>query len=66
MAFYRGLNYGKLKKMLALEMPLTKDDLTKMVKKHIDLENLQKNEGLSGNLRETLSRRDTQGQSKKP
>ncbi|GAA0142374.1 hypothetical protein LIER_42716 [Lithospermum erythrorhizon] len=29
MAFYRGLNYGKLKKALILDTPLTKDELTK-------------------------------------
>ncbi|GAA0158452.1 hypothetical protein LIER_15471 [Lithospermum erythrorhizon] len=66
MAFYRGLNYGKLKKAMVLETPITKDELTKMVNKHIDLENLQKKEGLSGDLREKLSRRDNKGQSKKP
>ncbi|GAA0171207.1 hypothetical protein LIER_41106 [Lithospermum erythrorhizon] len=40
MSFYLGLNYEKLKKSLVLETPLTKDELTKMVNKHIDLENL--------------------------
>ncbi|GAA0159710.1 hypothetical protein LIER_16424 [Lithospermum erythrorhizon] len=64
-AFYRRLNYGKLKKALVLETCLTKDELTKMVNKHIDLENLQRKEGPSGDLREKLSRRDNQGQSKK-
>ncbi|GAA0157404.1 hypothetical protein LIER_14679 [Lithospermum erythrorhizon] len=56
MAFYRGLNYGKLKKALVLKTPLTKDELTKLVNKHIDLENLQRKEGPSGDLREKLSR----------
>ncbi|GAA0157792.1 hypothetical protein LIER_14979 [Lithospermum erythrorhizon] len=28
MAFYRGIRYGKLKKALVLEMPLSKDQLT--------------------------------------
>ncbi|GAA0169860.1 hypothetical protein LIER_24245 [Lithospermum erythrorhizon] len=50
MVFYRGLNYGKLKKALVLETPLTKDELTKMVNKHMDLENLQMKEGPSGDL----------------
>ncbi|GAA0146159.1 hypothetical protein LIER_06179 [Lithospermum erythrorhizon] len=36
MAFYRGLNYGKLKKVLVLETPLMMDELTKMVNKYID------------------------------
>ncbi|GAA0154351.1 hypothetical protein LIER_37861 [Lithospermum erythrorhizon] len=66
MAFYRELNYGKLKKALVLETPLRKDDLTKMVNKHIDLENLQRKEGPSGDLREKLSRKDNQGHSEKP
>ncbi|GAA0143366.1 hypothetical protein LIER_04066 [Lithospermum erythrorhizon] len=66
MAFYHGLNYGKLKKALVLETPLTKDEMSKMVNKHIDLKNLQKNEGPSGDLQEKLSKRDNQAHSKKP
>ncbi|GAA0140470.1 hypothetical protein LIER_35243 [Lithospermum erythrorhizon] len=66
MAVYHGLNYGKLKKALVLETPLTKDELTQMVNKHIDMENLERNEGPSGDLREKLGRKDNQGHSKKP
>ncbi|GAA0163580.1 hypothetical protein LIER_19409 [Lithospermum erythrorhizon] len=51
MAFHHGLNYGKLKKALILDTPLTKDELTKVVNKHIDLENLQRKEALYGDLR---------------
>ncbi|GAA0169881.1 hypothetical protein LIER_24263 [Lithospermum erythrorhizon] len=36
MAFYRGLKYGKLKKALTLDTPLTKDELTKVVNKYIN------------------------------
>ncbi|GAA0163554.1 hypothetical protein LIER_43654 [Lithospermum erythrorhizon] len=64
-AFYRGLNYDKLKKALVLDTPLTKDALTKMVNRHIDLKNLQRKERPSGDLQEKLSRRDPQGPSKK-
>ncbi|GAA0146201.1 hypothetical protein LIER_06212 [Lithospermum erythrorhizon] len=56
----------KLKKVLVLDIPLTKDELTKMVNKHIDLENLQRKEGLSSDIQEKLSRKDNQGQSKWP
>ncbi|GAA0177708.1 hypothetical protein LIER_29737 [Lithospermum erythrorhizon] len=57
MAFYRGLNYGKLKKALILDTPLTKDELTKV--------NLQRMEARYGDLREKLDRKDLQGPSKK-
>ncbi|GAA0152186.1 hypothetical protein LIER_37442 [Lithospermum erythrorhizon] len=40
MEFYRGLKYGKLKKALILDITLTKDELTRVVNKHIDLKNL--------------------------
>ncbi|GAA0154989.1 hypothetical protein LIER_12821 [Lithospermum erythrorhizon] len=66
MSFYRGLNYGKLKKALILDTPLTKDKVTRVVNKHIDLENLQRKEGPYGNLQEKLNRKDLQGPSKKP
>ncbi|GAA0169598.1 hypothetical protein LIER_40792 [Lithospermum erythrorhizon] len=55
MAFFLGFNYGKLNKALVLETPLTKDELTKMVNKNIDLENLLRKEGPSCDLREKLS-----------
>ncbi|GAA0168472.1 hypothetical protein LIER_23182 [Lithospermum erythrorhizon] len=45
MAFYRGLKYGKLKKVLILDTALTKDELTRVVNKHNNLENLQRKEG---------------------
>ncbi|GAA0167294.1 hypothetical protein LIER_22261 [Lithospermum erythrorhizon] len=65
MAFYSGLNYDKLKKALILDTPLTKDELTKMVNKHIDLENLQRKKASYGDLRKKLNRKDLQGPSKK-
>ncbi|GAA0157891.1 hypothetical protein LIER_43421 [Lithospermum erythrorhizon] len=36
----RPCNHGKLKKPLILDTPLTKDELTRVVNKPIDLENL--------------------------
>ncbi|GAA0184391.1 hypothetical protein LIER_31679 [Lithospermum erythrorhizon] len=42
-----------------------RDELTKVVNKHINLENLQRKEGPSGDLREKFNRRDPQGPSKK-
>ncbi|GAA0168740.1 hypothetical protein LIER_40624 [Lithospermum erythrorhizon] len=66
MTFYRRLNYGKQKKSLILNTPLTKDELTRVVNKHIDLENLQRKEGPYIDLREELNRNDLQGPSKKP
>ncbi|GAA0153493.1 hypothetical protein LIER_11716 [Lithospermum erythrorhizon] len=50
---------------LILDTPLTKDELTRAVNKHIDLENLQRKEGPQGDLRKRLNRRDPQGPSKK-
>ncbi|GAA0161319.1 hypothetical protein LIER_17662 [Lithospermum erythrorhizon] len=55
MVFYRGLNYGKLKKALILDTLLKKDELTRVVNKHIDLENLQRKEGPYNDLREKLN-----------
>ncbi|GAA0154905.1 hypothetical protein LIER_37992 [Lithospermum erythrorhizon] len=42
-----------------------KDELTKAVNKHIDLENLQRKEAPYGDLREKLNRRDLQGAARK-
>ncbi|GAA0150388.1 hypothetical protein LIER_09341 [Lithospermum erythrorhizon] len=50
MAFYRGLYYGNLKKELILDTPLTKDDLIRVVNKDIDLENMQRKDGLYNDL----------------
>ncbi|GAA0140888.1 hypothetical protein LIER_02158 [Lithospermum erythrorhizon] len=36
MTFYRGLTYGKLKKVLALETPLSKDELTARVRQYVE------------------------------
>ncbi|GAA0139655.1 hypothetical protein LIER_01156 [Lithospermum erythrorhizon] len=66
MVFYRGLTYGKLKKALVLDTPLTENELTRVVNKQIDLENLQREEGPYNNLREKLNRKDLQGSSKRP
>ncbi|GAA0168409.1 hypothetical protein LIER_23133 [Lithospermum erythrorhizon] len=52
MAFYRGLRYGKLKKALVLETPLSKDQLTARVNKYVELEGLKnkqnKGDGFKG------------------
>ncbi|GAA0152325.1 hypothetical protein LIER_10836 [Lithospermum erythrorhizon] len=48
MAFYRGLRYGKLKKTLVLEMPLSKDQLTARVKQYVELEELKTKEAKAG------------------
>ncbi|GAA0174050.1 hypothetical protein LIER_27521 [Lithospermum erythrorhizon] len=49
MAFYRGLWYGKLKKALVLEMPLSKDQLSARVKQYVESEELKTKE-MSGRI----------------
>ncbi|GAA0171156.1 hypothetical protein LIER_41093 [Lithospermum erythrorhizon] len=41
MAFYRGLTYGKLKKELVFETPLSKDELKARVRQYVELEELK-------------------------
>ncbi|GAA0146332.1 hypothetical protein LIER_06316 [Lithospermum erythrorhizon] len=62
MAFYRGLTYGKLKKALVLETPLSKDEHTERVRQYVELEEL-KNKGKTKDLRDMLRKR---GGSKSP
>ncbi|GAA0158494.1 hypothetical protein LIER_15502 [Lithospermum erythrorhizon] len=57
----RGFKYGKLKKALILDTPPTKDELTRVVNKHIDLENLQRKKGPRGDICEKLNRKYPQG-----
>ncbi|GAA0185503.1 hypothetical protein LIER_32791 [Lithospermum erythrorhizon] len=58
MAFFNGLAYGKLKKVLLVKTPLSKDALTREVKQHIELEELMKKGGGSADLRETVLKKD--------
>ncbi|GAA0142242.1 hypothetical protein LIER_03188 [Lithospermum erythrorhizon] len=52
-------------KALILDTSLTKDELTKVINKHIDLKTLQRKEAPYGDLWEKLNRKDLQGPSKK-
>ncbi|GAA0161973.1 hypothetical protein LIER_18168 [Lithospermum erythrorhizon] len=63
MAFYHGLSYGKLKKALVLENPLSKDELTARVRQYVELEELKNKESRPRDLRDTLGKR---GRSKSP
>ncbi|GAA0166191.1 hypothetical protein LIER_21405 [Lithospermum erythrorhizon] len=63
MAFYRGLSYGKLKKALVLETPLSKDELTALVRQYVELEGLKNKESRPRDLRDTLRKR---GRSRSP
>ncbi|GAA0149532.1 hypothetical protein LIER_08682 [Lithospermum erythrorhizon] len=63
MAFYHWLTYGKLKKALDLETPLSKDELTARVRQYVELEELKNKEGKTKDLRDTLRKR---GRSKSP
>ncbi|GAA0145174.1 hypothetical protein LIER_05427 [Lithospermum erythrorhizon] len=63
MAFYRGLSYGKLKKALVLETPLSKDELTARVRQYVELEELKNKESRPRDLRDSLRKR---GRSRSP
>ncbi|GAA0184759.1 hypothetical protein LIER_32047 [Lithospermum erythrorhizon] len=63
MAFYRRLTYGKLKKALILETPLSKDELTTRARQYVELEELKSKEGKTKDLKDMLRKR---GRSKSP
>ncbi|GAA0185417.1 hypothetical protein LIER_32705 [Lithospermum erythrorhizon] len=63
MTFYRGLRYGKLKKALVLETPLSKDELTARLRQYVELEELKNKEGKTKDLHHTLRKT---GRSKLP
>ncbi|GAA0183052.1 hypothetical protein LIER_30534 [Lithospermum erythrorhizon] len=63
MAFYRGPRYGKLKKALVLETPLSKDQLTVRVKQYVELEELKTKEAKLKDLSDVLTRKRTRSKS---
>ncbi|GAA0149221.1 hypothetical protein LIER_36888 [Lithospermum erythrorhizon] len=56
MAFYLGLTYGKLKKALIQETPLSKDESTARERQYVELEELKNEEGQNKDLRDGLVR----------
>ncbi|GAA0168762.1 hypothetical protein LIER_40631 [Lithospermum erythrorhizon] len=65
MALYKGLRYGKLKKALVLETPLSKDQLTTRVKQYMELEELKNKEMHGKDLRDVFTRKRTRSRSPK-
>ncbi|GAA0161242.1 hypothetical protein LIER_17602 [Lithospermum erythrorhizon] len=66
MAFYRGLTYGKLKKTLVLEIPLSKDEFTTRVRQYVELEELKNKEGQNKDLRDIPEKGDDQRRPERP
>ncbi|GAA0142610.1 hypothetical protein LIER_03468 [Lithospermum erythrorhizon] len=65
MSFFKGLRYGKMKKALLVQTPLTNDELTAVVTTHIELEELKVCVDQPADLRETLLKKDRNVLSKK-
>ncbi|GAA0172689.1 hypothetical protein LIER_26461 [Lithospermum erythrorhizon] len=63
--FFKGFRYGKLKKDLLIQTPLTKDELKTVVTTHIELEELKVG-GQPVDWRETRLRKEGNMSPKKP
>ncbi|GAA0161613.1 hypothetical protein LIER_17888 [Lithospermum erythrorhizon] len=57
MAFSRGLMYGKLKKSLVLEKPLSQDQLIARVKQYVELEEPKNKETKGKDLQDVITRK---------
>ncbi|GAA0162447.1 hypothetical protein LIER_18537 [Lithospermum erythrorhizon] len=65
MDFYPGLTYGKLKKALVLETPLSKDELTARVRQYVEVEELKNKESHTKDLRDVIVRKRNRSKSPK-
>ncbi|GAA0175465.1 hypothetical protein LIER_28632 [Lithospermum erythrorhizon] len=65
MAFYRRLTYVKLKKLLVLATPLSKDELTARVRQYVELEELKNKESHTKDLRVVIVRKRNRSKSPK-